>query len=86
MTHLPRSPLCPGCAEAQALMNRLSEAHAQDTTPHAVLQAQLPLLLETALSLLLSEFDREAHPYANTTLAIELIALGAEHAQGMQER
>ena len=85
MPHLPRSPLCPGCRDAQVLMTRLSEAHEHAPVSREAIQAQLPLLLETALSLLLSEFDRDAHPYSNTAAAIHLIGLGAEQAQALLE-
>jgi hypothetical protein len=86
MTHLPRSPLCPGCRESQALLTALSAAHENEPVVRATLQAQLPLLLETALSLLLSEFDVAAHPHSNTAAAIQLIGLGAEQAQALLER
>jgi hypothetical protein len=78
------SPFCPACAEAQALVNRLSDELGNSTPPTAeAVIALLPLLLETALADVLAEFDPAAHPHARMARAVRLLATGAERAQSL---
>jgi hypothetical protein len=78
--------LCRGCAEAQRLVNRLSQQLENETppTPAQIVQS-LPLLLESVLADLLAEHDPALHPHSRITRAIHLLARGAEQAQVLFE-
>jgi hypothetical protein len=85
MSTLSRARFCPACAQAQALLNRLSlRLEHEPITPDEVI-ATLPLLLETALADLLADFDAHRQAHTRTEQAIRLVALGAERAQCLLE-
>ena len=81
MTHLPRSPMCPGCAQGQALLYALTAKLNDEEIGNDEVIDSLPLLLETILSKLLSEFDYEENLESNTAEAIRLLTIAAERAQ-----
>ena len=74
--------LCHGCAEAQRLINWLSDQleHETPPSPDEIIE-NLPLLLESVLADLLAEYDLNAHPTTRTARAIHLLTMGAESAQ-----
>jgi len=81
----PRQPLCSGCAKTQQLLALVNAESTGEPDPNDVIDT-LPLLFESALSYLLSEFDYEAQIESNTAIAIRLLAVGAARAEGLRPR
>ena len=81
MPTLSRARFCPACAQAQALLNRLSLQLDDEPISADEVIATMPLLLETALAHLLADFDATHQTGTSAAEAIRLVALGAERAQ-----
>lgn len=72
--------------EAEALIARVSEPTNEAAPEFAELIAALPMIFESALGYLLSEFDYEANSDSNTAIAVRLLATSAERFQRVKAR
>jgi len=83
----PKHPqrLCPGCAKTERLVDDF-QARANDAgyDPDDVIK-NMPVILESALSYLLSEFDYEGNLESNTAIAVRLLIAGVVQAQALCE-
>ncbi len=71
--------------KAEALIAKVSEPGNGDVFELTEMLAAFPMLLESALGYLLSEFDYEANPQSNTAIAVRLLAAGADRFKRLQQ-
>ena len=74
-----------GQLKAEALIARVSQAGEGGAVELAQLLAALPMLFESALGYLLSEFDYEANQQSNTAIAARLLATGADRFRRLEQ-
>jgi len=80
MTNLHRKSLCPSCSKAKELVHSVRESATQNVAPGEIIQT-MPLVLESALSYFLSDFDYDTRQESNTAIGVRLIAIAAERAR-----
>ena len=71
--------------EAKALIAKVSQPGNGDVFELAEMLAAMPILLESALGYLLSEFDYEANSQSNTAIAVRILAAGADRFKRLQQ-
>jgi len=74
-------PLCPACAQGQAMIERIARLSKSRPLSEKAVIDTMPLLLETILSNLHAEYDFEANTGTKTAGAIIMLAMAAERAQ-----
>jgi hypothetical protein len=77
------APLCPGCAQAQALIAQIENAASGELSADEIV-ATMPLLLESALAFLLADVDYATHSHRNAALAAHLLGVGAARAEALR--
>jgi hypothetical protein len=81
MTTLHRKSLCPGCDKAHELVDDIHASGTQQKVTHGEIIQTMPMVLESALSYLLADFDYDAKIESNTAIGVRLIAIAAERSQ-----
>ena len=76
--------LCPGCAEAAEIVQQVQSMTNDRPFDAGKTINGLPMLLESAVSYLLSDFDYQANIASNTAIAIRIVAACVAQTQCLQ--